>query len=479
MRIVHISAECYPVAKAGGLGDVVGALPNYLNANSHQAMVIMPKYDIKWINEHLVTLVHSSRFIFGDQIKTYNVYKEANNTLGFELFFVDVPGLTDRKGIYMDPESGYPYWDEFERFTSFQIASVDWINSWYERPDIIHCHDHHTALIPFLIKHAYAYQNLRLIPSVLTIHNGQYHGNYDLGKAFFVPDHEPLNSGLFEWDKRLNMLASGIKCAWHISTVSPTYLDELKVTSRGLESLLNAESAKMSGILNGIDHKVWNPATDPMLVQKFSFKDYKKGKMLNKKWLCERFGLDVAKPLLTFIGRLAEEKGADLLPDLFYTLLSQRKDISVLILGTGDPTLEHRLAEMNNQLAGRFHAELKYDEALAHKIYAGADALFMPSRVEPCGLNQMYALRYGTIPIVRRVGGLNDTIIDFSLKGGTGVHFDEFNLQSALHAIQRFMMLYSQPTKVEELIKRDMKIDHSWQNSSVQYIKLYQRLLNQ
>lgn len=476
MRIIHISAECYPVAKAGGLGDVVGALPAYLNQKGHQSMVLMPKYDNKWIDDHLLSLEHSSRFIMGNQIFTYHIYKEVKQSLGFDLFFVDIPGLLDRKGIYVDPNSGYSYWDEFERFLAFQIASVDWLNSWHIKPDVVHCHDHHTGLIPFMMNHTFTYQNLRTIPTVLTIHNGQYQGNFDMGKAFHLPNHEPHMSGLLQWENRLNQLASAIKCSWAVTTVSPTYLRELNFSAEGLEPLIQQETPKMHGILNGIDKRVWDPETDSMLVQNYDFQTVKKGKYANKLYLSEHYGFDVSKPLVSFIGRLVGEKGADLMPDLIKSVLNNREDVNFLLLGTGDPVLEQTFEAMNYEFAGRYKAVLKYDEALAHKIYAGSDALLMPSRVEPCGLNQMYALRYGTVPIVRRVGGLNDTVIDFSLKGGTGVHFDHFSLYDAENAINRMMILFSQPKKCEELIKRAMKVDHSWERSADQYIQLYQSL---
>lgn len=476
MRIIHISAECYPVAKAGGLGDVVGALPAYLNQKGHQSMVLMPKYDNKWIDDHLLSLEHSSRFIMGNQIFTYHIYKEVKQSLGFDLFFVDIPGLIDRKGIYVDPNSGYSYWDEFERFLAFQIASVDWLNSWHIKPDVVHCHDHHTGLIPFMMNHTFTYQNLRTIPTVLTIHNGQYQGNFDMGKAFHLPNHEPHMSGLLQWENRLNQLASAIKCSWAVTTVSPTYLRELNFSAEGLEPLIQQETPKMHGILNGIDKRVWDPEIDTMLVQNYNTKTVKKGKYANKLYLSEHYGFDVSKPLVSFIGRLVGEKGADLMPDLIKSVLNNREDVNFLLLGTGDPVLEQTFEAMNYEFAGRYKAVLKYDEALAHKIYAGSDALLMPSRVEPCGLNQMYALRYGTVPIVRRVGGLNDTVIDFSLKGGTGVHFDHFSLYDAENAINRMMILFSQPKKCEELIKRAMKVDHSWERSADQYIQLYQSL---
>lgn len=476
MRIIHISAECYPVAKAGGLGDVVGALPAYLNQKGHQSMVLMPKYDNKWIDDHLLSLEHSSRFIMGNQIFTYHIYKEVKQSLGFDLFFVDIPGLLDRKGIYVDPNSGYSYWDEFERFLAFQIASVDWLNSWHIKPDVVHCHDHHTGLIPFMMNHTFTYQNLRTIPTVLTIHNGQYQGNFDMGKAFHLPNHEPHMSGLLQWENRLNQLASAIKCSWAVTTVSPTYLRELNFSAEGLEPLIQQETPKMHGILNGIDKRVWDPETDSMLVQNYDSQTVKKGKYANKLYLSEHYGFDVSKPLVSFIGRLVGEKGADLMPDLIKSVLNNREDVNFLLLGTGDPVLEQTFEAMNYEFAGRYKAVLKYDEALAHKIYAGSDALLMPSRVEPCGLNQMYALRYGTVPIVRRVGGLNDTVIDFSLKGGTGVHFDHFSLYDAENAINRMMILFSQPKKCEELIKRAMKVDHSWERSADQYIQLYQSL---
>lgn len=476
MNILHVSAECYPVAKAGGLADVVGALPAYLNQAGQQCSVVMPKYDKPWIATHLLERVHSSRVLFGDKPLSYNIYKEVNSTLGFDLFFVDIPGLLDRTGIYTDPESGYGYWDEFERFFAFQLATVDWVNSWYVRPDIIHCHDHHTGLIPFMLKHVYSYQNMRKIPTVLTIHNGQYHGSFDAGKDFFVPEFDRLQTGLMHWEGRINQLASAIKCAWQVTTVSPTYTEELKHQARGLEPLIQQEAFKIQGILNGIDTQVWDPEKDPMLVENYNLKTFASGKKANKQYLCERFGLNPEQPLFAFIGRLVDEKGADLLPDAIGRMMALREDFTFLLLGTGEPALEERFGAMNVSSGDRFEAVLAYDEELAHRMYAGADALLMPSKVEPCGLNQLYALRYGTIPVVRRVGGLNDTVVDFSLKGGTGVHFDYFDSGAVMDAMHRTLTLLSHPKESQSLIKRAMKQDYSWQKSADAYINLYNKL---
>jgi len=238
--------------------------------------------------------------------------------------------------------------------------------------------------------------------------------------------------------------------------------------------LLAQERAKSVGILNGIDNDVWNPSADAMLEKQFSIKTVEAGKKANKAALCSVFNLDAEKPLYTFIGRLVGEKGADLLPDIFYNALHQANgDINVLVLGSGDPQVEGRLNHLKDVFPGNYNAYIGYNEQLSHQIYAGADFLLMPSRVEPCGLNQMYALRYGTIPIVRRIGGLKDTVIDIG-DAGFGICHDQTSVWDVNHAMGRAYELYLDKKKVKEIRKFMMQLDHSWDNAAQQYIDLYQ-----
>jgi starch synthase len=276
----------------------------------------------------------------------------------------------------------------------------------------------------------------------------------------------------------INPLASAIKCAWKVTTVSPSYLDELSEKANGLENLLRFERPKCLGILNGIDSEVWNPDTDEMLENKYSIKNVKAGKAKNKKFLCEQFNLDPSKPLFTFIGRLVGEKGADLLPEICSIALNRNpNEINILILGSGDPNVEHGLTQLTHFYNGNYNTYIGYNENLAHKIYAGADYLLMPSRVEPCGLNQLYALRYGTIPIVRRTGGLKDTVLDIG-DGGFGICHDHTSVYDVNHSIARAIDLFSDTKEFDSIRNTIMRIDHSWDKVAQEYVEVYQSLKN-
>lgn len=472
MEIIHVSAECYPVAKAGGLGDVVGALPKYQNQLGHTSKVVMPMYKTKFLNTHSFDVVHKGGFQMGAAgFIDYTIIKEKVNSLGFDLYLIDIYGLLDR-------ESVYGYSDDVERFMAFQIAVVDWISKWNHRPDIVHVHDHHTALIPFMMKHCYAYNHLGGIQTVLTIHNGQYQGWIGWDKINFLPEWDSWKRGLLEWEGTVNSLACGVKCASKVTTVSRSYLDELKYMANGLEALFEYEKGKCVGILNGIDDAVWNPSTDHYIDFRYGIEDADEGKLNNKKVLCDQYNLDITKPLIIFIGRLVHEKAADLLPavigDSIYHMQGQ---MNFLILGSGESWVEGQLANMNNHLTGYYNSKIGYNEQLSHQMYAGADFLLMPSRVEPCGLNQMYSMRYGTVPIVRNTGGLRDTVIDYGAEGGYGVIFNEATVGDITHAIYRALELYKQPKRFDQVRTTMMEIDNSWEKSAGEYLEVYKGLL--
>lgn len=471
MQIFHISAECYPVAKVGGLADVVGALPKYLNQAGHDCKVVVPGYDNKFNNENEFDNVHNGKFKLGYFTFSYSVLKERTNKLGFELYIITIPELFDRPGIYS-------YEDDTERFMAFQIAFLNWLIESNQYPDVLHCHDHHTGLIPFMVQYSYNYDQLKHIPTLITIHNGQYQGWFGFDKLHYIPEFHSSKMGFLEWGGIINPLASAIKCAWKVTTVSPSYLDEISHSANGLESLLRYERPKSLGILNGIDNQVWDPKTDPMLPTNYSLEDFKKGKEKNKAYICEQFKLDPQKPLFTFIGRLVGEKGADLLPEICGTALYRNPgEINILMLGSGDTNVENSLEGIKNFYPGNYNTYIGYNEKLAHILYAGADFLLMPSRVEPCGLNQMYALRYGTVPIVRRTGGLKDTVIDMG-DGGFGICHDQTSVYDVNYSITRAIDLFNDPKKFDAIRRTAMQIDHSWESVAQQYISVYQSLKN-
>ena len=470
MEILHVSAECYPVAKAGGLGDVVGSLPRYQQESGHVSKVVMPMYRTRFLYENEWEVAHKGGGNLGFWWFDYTVIKEKTNRLGFDLYLVDINGLLDRDKVY-----GYD--DDHERFLAFQVAVTDWLSRWQHRPDIVHVHDHHTAMIPFMMEHCHAYRSLNGIPTVLTIHNAQYQGAMGWDKSILIPSWDSWKRGLMEWAGNINPLACGIKCAHRVTTVSPTYLREMRESSNGLEALFEYERGKCSGIINGIDTDTWDPATDPYLDEHYSVEDVAAGKRANKRSLCQTFRIDPGKPLFVFIGRLVDEKAADLLPgavgDSFHHI---GRRMSFLILGSGDPATENRLEMLKAIGHSDYGVYIGYNEGLAHRMYAAADFLLMPSRVEPCGLNQMYAMRYGTVPLVRRTGGLQDTVVDVGDPGGYGITYANATVGDLTHGIYRALTLYHQTEHLEQVRTKMMKLDFGWQQSARQYLELYRTL---
>lgn len=467
MEIIHVSAEGYPVAKAGGLGDVAGALPKYQNRLGQIAKLVMPMYRTPFLYKNDFEVVHKGAFSMRHYHFEYTVIKERKNTLGFDLYLIDINGLLDREKVY-----GYD--DDAIRFLAFQIAVVDWMSRWNHRPDVVHVHDNQAALIPFMMSNCYAYMHLNHIKTILTIHNGEYQGWMDWNMQDYLPHWDSSKAGLLDWDGMINPLACGIKCAHYVNTVSEGYLEELKYNSKGLEDLFWKESKKCFGILNGIDTEIWDSRTDAYLDHHYGVEDAISQKRKMKEELCADFDLDVAKPLIIFIGRLVGEKSADLLPSVISDSIRHiEPKMNFLVLGSGEKYVEEQLQQMHNPFFGYYNSMIGYNEQLSHRMYAGADFLLMPSRVEPCGLNQMYALRYGTIPIVRRTGGLKDTVVDFGEEGGFGVCFDEADVGEICHAVYRAMQLYKNQDLFESLVKKVMTIDHSWEKSAELYLNLY------
>ncbi len=470
MKIVHFSAECYPVAKTGGLGDVVGALPKYLNKEKNvEAVVIMPYVNNEYVKNHefeldsVFPMPHFNHYLEVRILKS----KESH----FPLYLVNIEGFNHREGVY-------GYHDDPYFFVAFQTASLLWINQWEVFPDVVHCHDFHTGFIPFMMKYAHMFYKLKDIPTVFTIHNGEYQGQFswDLVNSFpwFYEEHKQI----LEWNNCVNAMAAAVKCAWKVTTVSPQYMIELKDSDHDLAPLLSSEADKCLGILNGIDNDEWNPNSDKYLNHNYSVRNLVSGKTKNKDEICETFGFDKNYPLVTFIGRLVEQKGADILSNAIWRAINELDyKINFLIIGSGNDELSHGLNEMKNHTAGRFNCYIGYNEELARKAYAGSDFLVMPSRFEPCGLNQFYAFRYGTVPIARTVGGLFDSVIDINDEGGNGIRFIHLYSNDLLHAFYRAQELFNNKKKFLEIKRFIMKQDFSWTKSAKKYIKLYKSIL--
>jgi starch synthase len=470
MEILHVSAECYPVAKAGGLGDVVGALPKYQNKLGHVARVVMPMYRTKFLYDHTWDVVYKGSAYLASYHFDFTIIKEQTDKLGFELYLVDINGLLDREKIY-----GYD--DDTDRFVAFQIAVLSWVIHLPKKPDVVHVHDYHAGLIPFMMKFCHGFWSLKSVPSVVTIHNAQYQGWIGWERRSLIPAFEDWRWGMLDWNKTINPLASAIKCADKVTTVSWSYLDELRWSANGLEKLFEYERGKCVGILNGIDADVWDPATDKYITNKFKPAAVTRGKQANKKVLCTEYGLDENLPLVVFIGRLVGEKAADILAESIasslYLLINK---LNFLILGSGEPHVEWQLTNLKEHFSGNYNVVIGYNEQLSHQMYAGADFLLMPSRVEPCGLNQMYAMRYGTVPVVRSTGGLKDTVIDMGDEGGYGIRFLHASVHDVRHAMSRAVEVYQDKKTLSAMRKRMMQVDNSWDNSASHYIEVYSSL---
>jgi len=466
MNILHISAECYPVAKVGGLADVVGALPKYQNRLGHTTSVIMPYYTTDWVKRD------SGKVIFCHDLvmrgKTYFAeIIDGENDLGFELFLVRISELTDRPNVY-----GYD--DDVLRFMAFQRVTLQWIKNLDMEVDVLHCHDHHTGFIPFMTRFCPVFKSLKGISTVLSIHNAQYQGNFPHEMGDILPSFDPKHVGLLDWNGQINPLATAIKCVDRVNTVSPSYMIELQERANGLESLLRDEKDKCVGILNGIDTETWNTQTDHFLSKNFTIRSRANGRLENKKAICKEFNLDESKPLFGFIGRLVWEKGADVLPEIIEEALD-KYDINIIALGSGSPDVEEKLEMLKSKYVGRYNAHIGYEERMSHLVYAGADFLLMPSRVEPCGLNQLYSLRYGCMPIVRRIGGLKDTVVDIG-DDGNGICHDQTSVYDVVYSIGRALDFYADSKVFKDNQKQMMEIDHSWESVASEYVSLYKKI---
>ena len=469
MTIYHLSMECYPVAKVGGLADVVGALPKYQNKiEGIDAKVVMPYYQKPFVHENAFEIVFDGYIHQGPEMLQVQVLKEKTDVLGFELYLLKIPGVLDR-------DNPYGYKDESYQFLAFQHGILHWLSAMKIRPDVLHCHDYHTGLIPFMIENCPEFRLLKGVKTVGTIHNGEYQGQMRWSMLHYFPWIDgQTDVRLLDWDGYINPLAAMLKCCHAFNAVSGGYLQELFQNFKGLEVLVRQEHQKAYGIINGIDTEVWDPSTDDFLNYNYSSENAQHGKWLNKKELCEQYGLNPDLPLVGFIGRFAGEKGADLLPEIIWKSIEQTSGaVNIIVLGSGNSYLENRLAELS-YFYSNFAVDLGYKEYLSHQIYASADFLLMPSRVEPCGLNQMYAMRYGTIPIVRYTGGLRDTVQDIST-GGAGFNFGSATADDAVHAIHRALSCYYQRELMTNLVNANMKFDFSWEQSAANYVTLYSK----
>ena len=473
-NVLHISTECYPIAKAGGMGDVVGALPIYQQRLNWQADVIIPKYQLKWFKGKELTTVFSSQLIMEGKTYDFSIQKYSGKALAFDAYFVDIPGLFDRDSIYLE-EDGHGYKDEPERNIAFQIAVCDYILQNADYYDVIHCHDHQAGLVTFFISNIEKYDAIKNIPTLFTIHNGQYRGIFNWDRIGLLPDYNHDLNGYLDWDNSIHSQATAIKCAQRVTTVSPEYMKEISENDEQLKWLYQNESDKCSGVLNGADYDVWNPEKDNLIPVHLK-KSWKAFKDKNKKEFCKKHDLKISYPLFSFIGRLADQKGADLLPEAIRQVFESNSKVSFAILGTGDQKIENELKELANKYPDKIASIIAYNEGIAHEIYAASDFLLMPSRFEPCGLNQLFAMRYATIPVVRKTGGLIDTVPDID-NDGNGITFTNSDPSEIASAMERGIELFNNKKQLNTLRLKIANLDFSWEHSAQLYLNHYSEIL--
>jgi starch synthase len=476
MRIVFAASEGVPFSKTGGLADVVGALPRALAAAGHQVSVYLPLYRQTRLKD-APTVVSSITIPFDDRYRFCSVVS-GRDLAGVQFYFIDYPPFFDRESLYGTSTGDYP--DNAERFALFSRAVLE-ASKVLGVPQIFHCHDWQSALIPVLLRTQYAEDPaFRDVATVFTIHNMGYQG-------LFPPDTLPLLT--LPWDLftisrmeffgNVNFLKGALVFSDFINTVSKKYSQEIQTTEFGfgLEGVLRIRSSTVTGILNGVDYDEWSPETDKFIVARYSPQDLS-GKAKCKLDLLTTFGMtdaDSTLPVIGIVSRFAAQKGFDLIAQIMERLA--REDMIIVALGNGDKTYEEMFLRLNKQFPQKIAVKVAYDNVIAHKIEAGSDMFLMPSRYEPCGLNQIYSLKYGTVPVVRATGGLDDTIEHWDARTGkgTGFKFTDYNGEALLLTIKEALRAFRDQSSWQQLMRNGMNKDFSWSASAKEYVRVYER----
>ena len=475
MHIVIAASECVPFSKTGGLADVAGSLPPALVKLGHQVTVFVPRYRQTKLHDARKA-IPSITVPFDDRYRFCSVL-DGGTRNGVQFYFIDYHPFFDRDALYGTPLGDYH--DNAERFALFCRAVLEATKS-LGTPDIVHCHDWQTALIPILLKTLYNEDPVfEDVPCVFTIHNLGYQG-------LFQPEILPLL--LLPWDLftmtklefygKVNFLKGAITSADYITTVSRKYAQEIQTAEYGfgLEGVLRARSGTIAGILNGVDYSEWNPETDQYIAANYSVSDTR-GKAACKQDLLRDFGVagETQLPVLGIVSRFAGQKGFDLIHQVADRIA--REDLIVVALGTGDREYEDMFRRLNKQYPQKFAVKIAFDSKLAHKIEAGADMFLMPSKYEPAGLNQLYSLKYGTVPIVRATGGLDDTVEawDPATRKGTGFKFKQYSGEALLESLRLALEAFRDQNSWQVLMKNGMTQDYSWDASAREYVRVYER----
>jgi starch synthase len=476
MHIVFAASEGVPFSKTGGLADVVGALPRALSAAGHQVSVYLPLYRQTKL-KNAQTVVKSITIPFDDRYRFCSVVS-GGKTSGVQFYFVDYPPFFDREALYGTSAGDYP--DNAERFALFSRAVLE-ASKILGVPQVFHCHDWQAALVPVLLHTQYGEDPaFRDAATVFTIHNMGYQG-------LFPPDTLPLLT--LPWDLftisrmeffgNVNFLKGALVFSDFVNTVSKKYSQEIQTTEFGfgLEGVLRTRSSTVTGILNGVDYDEWSPEADKFILARYSPQDLS-GKAKCKQDLLATFGIadaDSRLPVIGIVSRFAAQKGFDLIAQIMERLA--REEMIIGALGTGDKPYEEMFLRLAKQFPQKIAVKIAYDNALAHKIEAGSDMFLMPSKYEPCGLNQIYSLKYGTVPVVRATGGLDDTIEHWDARTGkgTGFKFTDYNGEALLLTIKEALRAFRDQTSWQQLMRNGMSKDFSWGASAKEYIRVYDR----
>ncbi len=477
MHIAFAASECVPFSKTGGLADVVGALPAALAALGHQVSVYLPRYRQTKLPE-AQKVVRSITIPFDDRYRFCSIVAAGNHS-GVRFYFVEYPPFFDRDNLY--GTSAGDYSDNAERFALFSRAVLEACKV-IGVPQILHCHDWQSALIPVLLRTQYAEDPaFHELGSVFTIHNMGYQG-------VFPPDTLPLltlpwdlfTMAKMEFFGQVNFLKGALVYSDFVTTVSRKYAQEIQTAEFGfgLEGVLHDRSATLAGILNGVDYKEWSPQTDKFIAANYSPSDLS-GKAKCKQDLLNVFGMpgaDVRTPVVGIVSRFASQKGFDLIAQIMDRLA--REEMIMVVLGSGDKVYEEMFLRLSRQFPHKIALKVAYDNVVAHKIEAGSDMFLMPSRYEPCGLNQIYSLKYGTVPVVRATGGLDDTIEPWNRRTGkgTGFKFAEYTGEALLTTIKEALVAFQDQTSWQTLMRNGMMKDFSWNASAREYVKIYERV---
>src|SRR3989449_3831139 len=473
VRILFVASEGLPFSKTGGLADVVEALPKALVAQGHEVAVVLPRYRG---TKATAVVMPSLTIPMGGTRLRFPAIADGAVLNGVRYFFVEDAEYFDRDGLYGGSSGDYP--DNAERYAEFCRAAIE-VSKHIWPADVIHCHDWQTALVPVLLRTSYSDDPLvKDIPVVFTVHNMGYQGQFprDVLDRVGIPQ-TLFHPGGLEFYGSVNLLKGGLVYADYLTTVSKKYAQEIQTPEfgHGLDGVVKGRADRLVGILNGVDYMAWNPEKDEIIVARYSAKDLS-GKQVCKNELLEVFGLPhehLERPLLGIVSRFADQKGFDLIAEKAHELM--REDLVLVVLGTGERKYEELFRALAAAYPGRVGVRIEYNNELAHTVEAGADMFLMPSRYEPSGLNQMYSLKYGTVPIVRATGGLDDSIEPFDVEHGTGTgfKFQEYSGEALLYAVRQALHHYMDERIWKRIQLNGMAEDFSWKGPSSEYARLY------